>query len=42
MRHIPVSAEGRLAGSDGAILDPDYPWFVVIRVEYDISTGPIS
>ena len=33
---IPVGPDGRLVGSDGAVLDPDHPWFVVIRVDYDI------
>jgi hypothetical protein len=37
MKHIPVTPEGRLAGSDGAVVDPDYPWFVVLRVAYDIN-----
>ena len=36
MWHIPVAADGRLAGPDGAVVDPDHPWFVVIRVAYDI------
>jgi len=35
MRRIPVTAEGRLARADGVVLDPDHPWFVVIRVLYD-------
>ena len=35
MEKIPVAADGRLAGPDGAILDPDRPWFVVIKVDYD-------
>lgn len=34
MKHVPVAADGKLAGPDGAILDPDYPWFVVLRVGY--------
>jgi hypothetical protein len=37
MKHIPVTADGRLAGPDGVLVDPDYPWFVVIRAEYDIN-----
>jgi hypothetical protein len=37
MKHIPATPEGRLAGPDGVVLDPDYPWFVVIRVAYDIN-----
>ncbi|HEY8872685.1 MAG TPA: DUF2272 domain-containing protein [Stellaceae bacterium] len=37
MKHIPATPDGRLAGPDGVVLDPDYPWFVVIRVAYDIN-----
>lgn len=37
MKHIPVTADGHLAGPDGVVVDPDYPWFVVIRVAYDIN-----
>jgi hypothetical protein len=37
MRHIPVTADGRLAQPDGAVIDTDHPWFVVIHVEYDIN-----
>jgi hypothetical protein len=39
MKHTPVTADGHLANPDGTIVDPDYPWFVVIRVNYDIN-GP--
>jgi hypothetical protein len=35
MKHIPATADGRLAGPDGVVLDTDYPWFVVLRVAYD-------
>jgi len=35
MKHVPVAADGRLAAPNGAIIDPDYPWFVVLRVDYD-------
>jgi hypothetical protein len=43
MKHIPVSADGRLTAPDGTIVDPDHPWFVVIRVLYDISpAAPVS
>jgi Uncharacterized protein conserved in bacteria (DUF2272) len=34
MKYIPVAAEGRLAGPDGTVLDPDYHWFVVLKVLY--------
>jgi hypothetical protein len=35
MKHVPVTADGRLAGPDGQVLDTRYPWFVVIEVLYD-------
>jgi hypothetical protein len=34
MEPIPITADGRLAGPDGVVLDPDYHWFVVLRVLY--------
>lgn len=36
MKRIPVTADGRLAALDGTIVDPDHPWFVVIRINYEI------
>ena len=36
LRRVPVTVDGRLAAFDGAVIDPDHPWFVVIRVDYDI------
>jgi hypothetical protein len=35
MRRIPTTPDGRLVGLDGRVADPDHPWFVVIRVDYD-------
>jgi hypothetical protein len=35
MKHIPVTANGYVANPDGTIVDPDYAWFVVLRVAYD-------
>ncbi len=35
LTHVPVTAEGRIAGPDGVALDPRTPWFVVVRVVYD-------
>jgi hypothetical protein len=35
MKHIPVTANGHLANPDGTIVDPDYGWFTVLRVNYD-------
>ena len=32
MRHVPVTPDGKLAGSDGVVLDRRYPWMVVLRV----------
>jgi hypothetical protein len=34
MKRVPVGADGRLVGPTGAVIDPDYPWFVVLRVDY--------
>jgi hypothetical protein len=34
LRHIPVTADGHLAGPDGIVIDPDHHYFVVLRVEY--------
>ena len=34
LKHVPVTADGRLAGPGGAVLDQRYPWFVVLRVGY--------
>lgn len=35
MKHVPVTADGRLADPDGEVLDGRYPWFVVLRILYD-------
>jgi hypothetical protein len=32
LRHIPVTADGRLSGPDGVVLDQQRPWMVVLRV----------
>jgi hypothetical protein len=32
MRHVPVTADGKLAGADGVVLDQRMPWMVVLRV----------
>ena len=32
MRHVPVTADGRLAGPDGVVLDKLRPWMAVLRV----------
>ena len=31
---VPITGDGRLAGPDGAVLDPEHHWFVVLRVLY--------
>lgn len=36
MKHVPVTATGTLAAPDGQVVDSRYPWFVVLRVAYDI------
>jgi hypothetical protein len=35
LKHVPVTADGRLADSRNGVLDARYPWFVVLRVQYD-------
>lgn len=35
LSHVPTTPDGRIAGTDGEPLDPDHPWFVVIRIRYD-------
>jgi len=42
MKHIPITANGMLATSDGVAVDTRYPWFVVLKVHYDSETeaGP--
>jgi hypothetical protein len=43
MKQVPVTPDGRLANPDGTVVDPDHPWFVVIRVEYETGgPAPIS
>lgn len=34
MEPIPITANGRLAGPDGVVLDPDHHWFVALKVLY--------
>ena len=35
MKHVPVTADGRLAETGEQPLDSRYPWFVVLRIVYD-------
>jgi hypothetical protein len=32
LKHVPVTAAGRLAEADGTVLDTRYPWMLVLRV----------
>jgi len=34
LKHVPVAPDGRMVGPAGAVIDTDYPWFVVLRVAY--------
>jgi uncharacterized protein DUF2272 len=34
MKYVPVAADGHLAGPDGVVIDPNYHWFVVLKVLY--------
>jgi hypothetical protein len=35
MKHVPVTADGRLSEAGDRALDGRYPWFVVLRILYD-------
>ena len=35
LKHVPATPDGHLADPSGAIVDPNYPWFIVLRVAYD-------
>lgn len=35
LKHVPVAADGHLLDPSGTVVDPDHPWFVVLRVAYD-------
>lgn len=35
MKHVPTTPEGMLADRGGLVVDPRYPWFVVLRVTYN-------
>jgi hypothetical protein len=34
-KHVPITPAGTLAGPDGVPVDTRYPWFVVLKVNYD-------
>ncbi len=40
LTHVPVGADGRLAGPDGTVVDDRYPWLVVLQVQYDADAEP--
>ncbi len=40
MKHVPVTADGRLANPDGSIVDTRYPWLAVLQVAYDAEQEP--
>ena len=40
MKYVPATLDGHLAGPDGVVLDPDYPWFVVLKVLYQRDGTP--
>ena len=42
MKHVPVTADGRLASADGTVVDSRYPWMAVLEVAYDAETEPAS
>ncbi len=41
MKHVPVTDDGRLGTTPDQPLDTRYPWFVVLRVTYDVPGGPV-
>jgi hypothetical protein len=40
LSHVPVTQDGMIATPDGAVLDKQHPWFVVLRVIYDAEAEP--
>lgn len=42
LTHVPTAADGCLATPDGHIVDPRYPWFVVLAVRYDAEAEPAA
>lgn len=39
LKHVPVTADGKLASPDGTVIDTRYPWMVVLRVLYPAVTS---
>jgi hypothetical protein len=42
MKHVPVAPDGRMVGPNGTAVDTDYPWFVVLRVNYQAGAVPVA
>ncbi len=40
LTHVPVAADGKLAGPDGVVIDARYPWLTVLQVIYDADSEP--
>jgi len=41
-KHVPMTTAGTLAGPDGIPLDTRYPWFVVLKIDYETPPPPPS
>ncbi len=41
MKHVPVTADGKLATPERVVLDTRYPWMVVLRVLYPPAPSPV-
>jgi len=39
-KHVPTTPGGTLAGPDGVPVDTRYPWFAVLKVNYDEPVTP--
>jgi hypothetical protein len=42
LKHVPVGPDGLMVGPTGAVIDTDYPWFVVLRVNYQATAVPVA
>jgi hypothetical protein len=42
LKHVPVGPNGLMTGPTGAVIDTDYPWFVVLRVNYQAAPVPAA
>jgi hypothetical protein len=40
MKYVPATLDGRLAGPDGTVIDPDHHWFIVLKVLYQRDGTP--